>query len=421
MKTIETNKIFAEQLVQYSKLCYERNLVGAAGGNLSVRIPGKNIFLVTASGVSLRDINLENIVVVDGEGNTIEALQGLRPSKEIGFHLAIYKIKPEINAVVHVHPVFTTVYTIVRKKVPLCTVSAKLKVKQGAIVPELDPGSKKLQEQISQAVKQAPADTTVLLMEKHGLVAYSSNLCGAFDDAELVEDTAKIAYFGFHLQTSSIGHSIIDLTAPIDETIQSYPTDPPFKKSWHAEYEKDHIYVSKLEMGAHCGTHVDSPIHYLGKGADISNMDLKAFCGQAIVINTPKEPGENITLDDISDVEICCEDIVLFRTGWETRANSPRFFEGQWPGFEPEVVDELIDRKVKAIGGDIASADSPAAIAKGAPAHKKAAAAGLPVFEGLVNLNSVVGKRFLFAGFPLKIDNCEASPIRAVAILYIAT
>ena len=69
------------------------------------------------------------------------------------------------------------------------------------------------------------------------------------------------------------------------------------------------------------------------------------------------------------------------------------------------------------MGGGIASADSPAAIAAGAPAHKLAGRAGLPIFEGLVNLDQVAGHRFFFIGLPLKLEGGEASPIRAVALL----
>ena len=108
---------------------------------------------------------------------------------------------------------------------------------------------------------------------------------------------------------------------------------------------------------------------------------------------------------------------MLVYTGWEERSCTPRFFEGEWPGFAPDTVDMLVGKRVKAIGGDIASADGPAAIRRGSLAHKKAMAAGLPIFEALVNLGQVAGRRFHFVGLPLKLEGCEASPIRAIAIL----
>jgi kynurenine formamidase len=146
-------------------------------------------------------------------------------------------------------------------------------------------------------------------------------------------------------------------------------------------------------------------------------MPLEQFFGEAVAIDTPKGPGEYITPEDFAGEDIRPGDIVLFRTGWEARSGTTAFFEGDWPSFSPEAIDELITRKVKAIGGDIASADNPAGFQNGCPAHVKAMKAGLPIFEALNGLEQVAGKRFLFVGLPLKIEGGEASPIRAIAIL----
>ena len=84
----------AEELSYYSRLTYERKLVGAAGGNLSARIPGTNQCLVTATNVSLRDVAPENLVLVDVDGTVLESPSGRKPSKEISFHLAIFRARP---------------------------------------------------------------------------------------------------------------------------------------------------------------------------------------------------------------------------------------------------------------------------------------------------------------------------------------
>lgn len=212
-------------------------------------------------------------------------------------------------------------------------------------------------------------------------------------------------------------HNIIDLTTLINENIHCYPTDPRFKKTWHAEYDRDGVYVSKLSMGSHCGTHVDAPLHFYKGGDDICSLAPAAFMGPAIAIDTPKQTGQDITAENIAEADIREGDIVLFRTGWEERACTAAFFQGEWPGFTPQAVELLIEMKAKAIGGDIASADSPRMITQGSPAHIAAAKANLPIFEALVNMKSIIGKRFHFIGLPLKIENAEASPIRAIAIL----
>jgi kynurenine formamidase len=210
---------------------------------------------------------------------------------------------------------------------------------------------------------------------------------------------------------------VIDLTLALSEQTPSYPGDPLFSRIWHAEFDQNGFCVSKLEMSAHSGTHVDAPFHFLGNQFEaLMAIPLQSFMGEATALERLKAPGEDLSVADLDGAEIHSGDIVLFRTGWDRRAGSPAFFQDEWPGMQPSLVEELIRRDVKAIGGDIASVDSPAALAGGAPAHKMAGRAGMPIFEGLVNLDQVIGRRFLFFGLPLKLEGAEASPIRAVAI-----
>ena len=141
------------------------------------------------------------------------------------------------------------------------------------------------------------------------------------------------------------------------------------------------------------------------------------WIGPAVAIDCPKQAGEYIRPEDLDGADIRENDIVLFRTGWEERSCTPGFFDSNWPAFTAELIDALIAKKVRATGGDIASADNCADI-KGQPvAHLKALGAGMPIFEALVNMKEVVGRRFTFVGLPLKLVGCEASPVRAIALL----
>ncbi len=210
---------------------------------------------------------------------------------------------------------------------------------------------------------------------------------------------------------------IIDLSAPLNESIHCYPTDPPFNRTWHLSFSDCGANVSKLEMGAHTGTHVDAPLHFIDGGKPITALPLDLFLGEALVIGCHKESGELITPSDLDGKSIGKDDIVLFRTGWEKRANTNSFFVGEWPAFHPESIKQLIELGVKAIGGDIPSADNPSALQAGATSHRLALEANLPIFEGLINLEQLVGRRFFFIALPLRLDGAEASPVRAIAVL----
>lgn len=421
MSIIERHIDLAQELCEYCRLCYSRSLVGAAGGNLSVRVPGTEGYMVTASNVALRDAETSKLVVVDAAGSLLEASAGLRPSKETAFHLSIYRLRPEVNAVVHVHPTYATVFSLRGTKIPTVTVSASLKLKQGPLVPEALPGSRGLSDGVERAIQSSTAEVGVLLLERHGLVAFASSLSEAFNMAELAEDTARIAFLEAVARTVNPRHDdaqlVIDLSAVLSESTPYYPTDPPFKKDWFVDYESSGIRVSRLSLGSHIGTHVDAPSHYLKEGISLSQMEPARFIGPAVAVSAPKREGEDIEAADVEAVDIRANDIVLFHTGWDRFAGTGRFFEGEWPGFSLEAIERLLERRVKAVGGDTASIDSPKAIRQGAPAHKRAMEKGLPLFENLVNLDRVVGKRFFFVGLPLRIDGGEASPIRAIALL----
>jgi len=409
-----------QELCYFSKLCYSRNLAGGSGGNLSVRIRGTETFIVTASGVALRDVSEENLLLVDKEGRILDGNPELKPSKEIGFHLGIYSVRHDTDAVIHVHPVSAVVQSSFRELIPLVTISAKLKLRQGPLVDEAPPGSEELKNNVIEAVSRAKLEDSILLLENHGIVAFSGNLEDAFNAAELAADTAEIALRERSLRRNTglnlEAFNIVDFTAPLNKSVQTYPSDPPFKKSKYSDFAETGSRVSMIEMGSHTGTHVDAPFHFIKEGEDIGSMPLSRFTGSACIVNTPKKPGEDITIEDVRNKGIRPADIILFRTGWEERANTPSFFQDEWPGFGEDLIDYLAEKKIKGIGGDIPSADSPGAIKRGAPAHKKILSLGIPIFEALVNLRNYTGRRFIFFGFPLRIDEGDGSPIRAVGL-----
>lgn len=210
---------------------------------------------------------------------------------------------------------------------------------------------------------------------------------------------------------------VVDLSSILGVNTFCYPTDPQFKKTWHIHMPEAAANVSTIETGLHAGTHVDAPLHFIDSGMDVCQMPLTSFFGSAIAIDSPKQPGEDILPADLKNQDIRKDDIVLFHTGWGSRINTDRFYENGWPGFSSEAIDLLLDKGVKAIGFDSPAADNCHAEENGFPAHKKTLGANVPIYESLFNLDRVVGRRFLFFGLPLRIEEGEASLIRAIAIL----
>lgn len=174
-----------------------------------------------------------------------------------------------------------------------------------------------------------------------------------------------------------------------------------------------------IVMGDHNGTHIDATIHFDPNGKGVDQIPLELTCGPAIVHDfSYKKEHDIVTPEDVEtkfkesgfspgDVKI-----VLFRTGADGHYGTPRF-ANYFLEFLPETIDWLLDHGIKIMGVDALAIDS--------DPHKRA---HIVVrrreyyhYENLTNLDKVLGRIFLFIGFPLKFQGLTGSPLRAVAVL----
>ena len=100
-----------KQICDIGKRIYDRNMVAANDGNISVKL-NDNEFLCTPTGVSKGFMTPEYICKVDREGNVIQANGDFRPSSEIKMHMRVYQCRPDVGSVVHAHPTFATAFAI---------------------------------------------------------------------------------------------------------------------------------------------------------------------------------------------------------------------------------------------------------------------------------------------------------------------
>jgi L-fuculose-phosphate aldolase len=94
-------KRIREDIVNVMRNLYRRGLVSALSGNASIRVPGTNCIWITPSGIFKGGLTVDDLVKIDLEGNVVEGFR--KPSSEWRFHVAIYKSRPDINAVIHAH------------------------------------------------------------------------------------------------------------------------------------------------------------------------------------------------------------------------------------------------------------------------------------------------------------------------------
>jgi len=183
-----------EQLVYFGKLLHQEAFVAATDGNLSVRLDDHRILATpTAIGKAMMQVN--DMVVVDEAG---VKLKGSRDaSSEIEMHLTIYKLRPDIKAVVHAHPCTATAFACagIALDEPLCS---ELVMTLGAVplAPYGTTGTSELSESLLPFIPYYNA----ILMANHGVVSYGRTLCEAYQRMEAVEHFARIV-----LATRQIG------------------------------------------------------------------------------------------------------------------------------------------------------------------------------------------------------------------------
>jgi L-fuculose-phosphate aldolase len=181
-----------EELVATCRKAFLRGLVGGAGGNISVRLPERDEALISATGVSLGDLTPASVVRVDLKGQVVQAHDDYRPSKETGFHVTAYRLRPHVGAVVHLHPPHATAFAVRGKELPLVTDGSRLNLKHVPVVGHAPSGSPDLHRLVEEGLRRYP-DAKAILMQEHGMFSMGPNLTVAYNLADLVEDTAKIA------------------------------------------------------------------------------------------------------------------------------------------------------------------------------------------------------------------------------------
>jgi len=184
-----------DQLSRFSLRAYERKLVAAAGGNNSVRIGSTEEFLITASGISLGLVRPDNILTVDRRGRKIAGPDGLVPSKETAMHLAVYNLRPDVSAIVHVHPCFCNIWAARGRSIPLATVTAKAKLGLTPIVPPAAAGSQELRASVENLIPTLEGAVHTILLQRHGILTWGATIEEAYLRADLAEEQAALAYF----------------------------------------------------------------------------------------------------------------------------------------------------------------------------------------------------------------------------------
>lgn len=180
-------------------------LIGAGEGNVSILLgPGR--ILTTPSGVNKAFLQPEQLVVADGDGKKLEGERP--PSSELQLHLAVYRARPDVGAVVHAHPLTAVALTLAGLDLSKPVMPEAVTVLGETIptAPYATPSTRELADGVAKALGRHEA----CLMERHGALAVGRDILEACDRMETVERLAQVL-----LRTRLLGATAAPL--PADE------------------------------------------------------------------------------------------------------------------------------------------------------------------------------------------------------------
>ncbi len=175
-----------KEMVKYGKKLSEENLVQGTWGNISARLDQKYM-LVTPSGLSYLRLTPYDIVRV--EIDTLDYEGSLKPTSEKAIHAALLSANPDINCVIHSHPVHCSVFAAARMPLPVENKEeAALLGQETGYAEAAIPGTKKLKEAVSGAIG---GGRKVCIMGSHGIIACGVSIADAFDNCRAMEKAAR--------------------------------------------------------------------------------------------------------------------------------------------------------------------------------------------------------------------------------------
>ena len=230
---------------------------------------------------------------------------------------------------------------------------------------------------------------------------------------------------------------VVDLTYSLEEAGVYWPTAKPFqwtKDSWGMSAGGYWYTSASFASSEHCGTHLDSPIHFAEGKATTDEIPLERLIAPAVMVDVAgacaKDRDYALRVEDLAAWEkkhgrVPEGAITLVRTGWGKYWPDKKRYLGDdragdasnlhFPGLSKEAAGWLAGRKVAGVGIDTASIDP--GPSRDFMVHRILNGAGIYGLENVANLERVPAKGATLVALPMKIRGGTGGPVRIIAIL----
>ena len=177
-----------EIVCKCNRMLPEKDLVKMTSGNVSGRDPDSGLIVIKPSGVAFEELQPEQMIIVDLEGNVIEG--DLNPSVDTDTHLYVYARREDVFGIVHTHSVYASTFAVLGEPIPVCLTACAMlggEVPLGGFAPI---GGEDIGQEIIDKIGRA----RVIIMQNHGVFTIGRSAQEATKMAVEVEEIAKITY-----------------------------------------------------------------------------------------------------------------------------------------------------------------------------------------------------------------------------------
>ncbi|GAA0079027.1 cyclase family protein [Clostridium sp. CTA-5] len=212
---------------------------------------------------------------------------------------------------------------------------------------------------------------------------------------------------------------IIDLTHNISNDMPVFSKDEMPNLKQVNNVQEDGFSQTLINVYSHNGTHMDAPLHVIENSLTLDKMDVSNFTGLGIVIDCADLVNAKEKVIDISYIEknktnIEKAEFLIFNTGYFHKWGNKDYFK-DYPVLHDDVIKYIINHNKKGIGIDLMSIDTISS--EDLPIHNEILKNNIIIIENLTNLDKLENELFEFFALPLKYENSDGAPVRAIAII----
>lgn len=176
-----------QAVIDYAHQMTAKGLIAGTWGNISVRIPKTELLAITPSGRDYMTLTTDDITIVNLQGEWVDG--NYKPSSELPLHLAVYRARQDVGAIIHTHSIYAGACAASRKSIP--AIIEDVAMMNGGDIEVADYAANGSAELAASCVC-ALGDRQAVLLANHGMIGCGANLKEAMTMCELVEKTAHI-------------------------------------------------------------------------------------------------------------------------------------------------------------------------------------------------------------------------------------